>query len=210
MKISFLSNFSQTLPENIVWDLIEGIEAWCETFNNFFVILIGYLKFFFVFLLISLGVLTLLKLRRIYFNSKTEEKELTYDFLRKTRIVVGAIYIILGLGIAFNYLTYLLIWILDPLPDRLIFSFIDFNGNIDPFYLNRIQDISKSEYAHEKTIYYALAFGSFTAVLHLSISLWLLLHNRILDKPRRTILWLMCSVIEGILFGFTTGIALFL
>lgn len=71
------------------------------------------------------------------------------NLFKKPRIIVGSVYIVIAFGILFNYLTYFLMWLLDPLPDRLIFNFINFAGIIDPLAMNRIMDISASIYPHE-------------------------------------------------------------
>ena len=110
----------------------------------------------------------------------------------------------------FNYLTYFLIWVLDPLPDRLIYNFLTFSG-IDPFYLNGIIDISLSQFPHEKTIYYCFSFISLMAILQILLSLWYLINNnRIITNPRKTFLWLISGIMEGILFGFNTYLPFFL
>ena len=104
----------------------------------------------------------------------------------KPRLSMGCVYIVLGFGILFNYITYFLIWILDPLPDKLIYNFIEFSG-IDPFYMNRIIDINASQYPHEKTIYYCFSLGSILSLLDILLSLWYLINNnRIINNPRRT------------------------
>ena len=94
-------------------------------FNNFFLAFYLYMKYIFAFTLFVLGILTLLSLRRIYFDKKlVNNNNINEDFLRKSRLVVGSFYIILGSGILFNYFLYFLILILEPLPDQLIKGFL--------------------------------------------------------------------------------------
>lgn len=197
-------------PNEILDEVLSGLENWCEVFNEFILIFFIFMKYIFVFVLFGLGLLTLLKLRRIYFNVRVNNPELDEDPLKKERLVLGITYIFLGLGILFNYLTLFLILILEPIPDRFIFKFLNFHGGINPEYMNRIEDIEASKYPHEKTIYYCFALVSFYAILNLVISLWLLLHNRPVDKPRSTVFWLIQSVFLGLLFGFTTCLPFFL
>jgi len=191
-------------------EIVSGLENWCEVFNDFVLTFFMYMKYFFVFILISLGILTLLKLRKVYFEIRVKKPSLEEDPLKKERLILGVTYIFLGIGILFNYLTYFLIWALDPIPDRFIFRFINFNGNINPEYMNRIKDIEASKYPHEKTIYYCFAFGSFVSFLELFMCFWMFLNNRAVDKPRRTLRWMIQSLIGCIFFGFTTFLPFFL
>jgi len=190
--------------EDICNGIFKGLENWCIVFNDFCLIFFQYMKYIFAFILIILGILTLLSLRRIYFNAKILGDKMDLEFIRKSKLSLGTTYIILGTGILFNYLTYFLIICLDPLPDRFIFNFLNFNGDINPYYMNRIINISTSEYHFEKTIYYCFSLVSFYAIVHLFISIWYLLNNRSIDKPRKTIIWLFDSILLGILFGFST------
>ena len=179
-------------------------------FNNFFIILCQYLKYIFVFILLFIGILTLTRLRGVYRDSRLKGVEKEKDLFLKPRLIMGCAYLVLGFGIMFNYITYFLIWILDPLPDRLIYSFIDFSG-IDPFYMNRIIDINASLYPHEQTIYYCFAFGSIMSLLDILLSLWYLINNnRIINNPKNIITCLIFGVVGCILFGFTPGLAFFI
>jgi hypothetical protein len=196
---------------NILEDVVDGLENWCIAFNEFFLIFSKYLKYIFVFIILFIGIFTLLRFRGIYRASRekggTDKKE---DPLTKARLILGTLYIVLAFGILFNYLTYLFIWILDPLPDRLIYNFIEFS-EIDPFYLNGIKDISISQYPHEKTIYYCFSFGSLMSVLTVLLSLWYLINNnRLINNPRKTFGYLISGLMGCILFGFTTYLPFFL
>jgi hypothetical protein len=196
--------------EGIFEDIIIGLENWCIAFNNFFLIFCIYLKYIFVFIILSIGILTLLKLRGLYRQSKLNDKKENEDLFMKPRLILGCSYIVLGFGILFNYLTYFLIWILDPLPDRIIYNFFTFSG-IDPFYLNGIINISLSQFPHEKTIYYCFSIISLMSILQILLSLWYLINNnRIITNPRKTFLWLISGIMEGILFGFNTCLPFFL
>lgn len=194
-----------------VFDVIIAVlENFCIAFNNFFLILCKYLKFIFVFIILAIGILTLLRLRGVYRQSRLVSKDKQEDLFMKPRLILGCSYIVLAFGILFNYITYFLIWILDPLPDRLIFSFIDFEG-IDPFYLNRLMNLSTCQFPHEKTIYYCFSYFSLFSLLQILVSLWYLINNnRLINNPRKTFMWLISGVIEGLLFGFNTSLPFFL
>ncbi len=83
----------------------------------------------------------------------------------------------MGLGIIFNFAIYFLIFCLDWLPDRFILGFINFSGRIDPNYINRIEDIEKAKYPHEKTIYYCISIASFGAILDVVLSIAYIINN---------------------------------
>ncbi len=204
MFFSLLSTGNTKTAEDVFKDAIKGLENWCIAFNNFFIILCKYLKFFIVFIMLFIGILTLLRLRGVYRQSKLMGVKKEEDSFRMPRLILGILYIFLAFGILFNYITYFLIWILDPLPDKLIYNFIDFSG-IDPFYMNRIQDISASQFPHEKTIYYCFAIGSLISVLDILLSLWYLINNnRLINNPSKALGILISGIMGGILFGFTT------
>ncbi len=196
--------------ENVVEDVISGLESWCVAFNDFFLIFIKYLKFIFVFIILAIGILTLLRFRGIYLQHRMRKVEKEEDTLNKSRLILGTLYISLAFGILFNYGIYFLIWILDPLPDRLIFNFIEFSG-IDPLYLNGIKEVSIAQFPHEKTIYYCFSLGSLISFLDICLSLWYLINNnRIINNPRRTMVCLFSGVTGCILFGFTPFLPFFL
>jgi len=194
-------------------EIFLGLENWCENFNQFSEIFFRFLKYIFVSLLFIVGILILLKLRGVYFNNRVKENEdksnEKNEFLNKIRLIVGIIYIFIAFGVLGNFLVYFLILILDPIPDRLIFTFINFGGKIDPFFMNRISDINKSLYHHEKTLYYSVAFASIMAVSHLSISCWFLIIKNRPSNTRKNLIHLISSLGEGILFGFTTFLPFF-
>ncbi len=169
-------------------------------FNTFFILLFQYIKYIFAFILIMLGILTLLSLRKIYFNQKIVNKDVNEDFLRKCRLVLGTLYIIMGSGILFNYLTYFLILILDPLPDQFLQNFI-INSIIKNLNYEEEYIISLFESCFTS----GFALGSFFALLNVFLSFWYFFHNNVLKNPRDTLLfWLIPSVASGILFGFST------
>ena len=155
-----------------------------------------------------LGMLTLLSLRKIYFNKKLVDKDVNEDFLRKSRLILGTTYILMGSGILFNYLLYFLILILNPLPDQLLQSFI-----IDAIntYIKDLNFQAHILTLFENCLYNAFALGSFLALLNLFVSLWYVLNNRGVKNPRDVLIfWLIPSVASGIFFGFSTCLPLLL
>ena len=167
--------------------------------NNFFILFFQYMKYIFAFILIILGILTLLSLRKIYFTKKLIDKDVNEDFLRKCRLVIGSAYIIMGSGILFNYMTYFLILILTPLPDQFLQSFI-----IDSIIKNLNFEEEWILTLLEECFSSFFAIGSFYALLTLLLMLWYFFHNSILKNPQDALYWLISSIALGILCGFST------
>ena len=179
--------------------------------DYFFMIFFQITKYVFVFILITLGVLTLLSLRRFYFTKKVSDEKVNEPFLRKARLILGCSYIILGSGILLNYLIYLLIWII---PDGIIFNLINFCFQLilsNPEIPIDIQTTIYNNYKAFFDIFYEIfAFLSMMALLNFIMSLYYFFNNRSVDKPRSTLQWLIVSIASGILFGFSTCLHFFL
>ncbi len=200
--------FQDYAPGDVIRAELGGLEDWCVLFNEFSILFFAYMKYILVIILLFIGIITLLKFRGIYMTPQIKlastDKNIGefQDGRKDPRLVVGFFYIILALGILFNFITYFLIIILGPLPDRLIYNFINFSGFIDSKTMKRIQDINSAIYPHEKTIYYVVALGSLGAFIHLLLSLYILIKGP--KNHRLSYINLIASIFEGILCGFTT------
>ncbi|MHA1762899.1 MAG: hypothetical protein ACTSYC_03955 [Promethearchaeota archaeon] len=152
-----------------------------------------------------------MKYRGIYLNERLNP----YHFkdenkLKNARIFTSVLYLFFGFGIMFNYFTFFLMLVLDPLPDKIIFEFINFHDMIDPRALSRIEDVEAALYPHEKTIFYATAFISFTAFAQIVACFHYLTKGSKKDHVSTALKLLISSVIDGILVGFTTFMPLFI
>ena len=105
MHIIFKSSSSKKIEEEI----ISGLENWCILFNKFSRVVFVSLKYIFVFIMLSIGILTLLKLRGIYLKTRNSNVEDHEDRLKQPRLILGGSYIFFAIGILFNFLTYFLI-----------------------------------------------------------------------------------------------------
>ena len=182
-----------------------NVEDLCTEFNDFILIFFLYLKFAYVLVLIIIGILTLLKLKGLFLKINKNNISNEENRLKKLRLILGWIYIFMGFGILFNYFTLFLIWLLDPLPDRLIFRFLKLGDNINPETINRIEDLENLKNPHEKTIFYCFALASFFFSINLILNIWYLINNnRVISKPKSVILNLMGSIMGVVMFGFTT------
>lgn len=201
--LKFLSVINQFLPN------FDGLFI---EINSFIELVFGYLKYVFFGILLIIGILTLLSLRGKYTLERLrydKEQKLADNPMTKPRIILGSFYIVFAFGILFDWFTYFLLAVLDPLPDRLFFNFISLSGIIDPFATNNISDVSKAVYPYEKTTYYGVAICSFLALLTITISLWQII-NKEGTITKKSIISLITGIIAGLIAGFTTCLPLFL
>jgi hypothetical protein len=175
-------------------------------------LLFRYLKYILGGILIIIGLLTLLSLRGKYFLERLrykKEEDVHNNPLTVPRLIIGTFYIICATGIIFDWFTYFLIIVLDPLPDRFLFIYIPFTGISNPFGANSIYDIQHTPIVFEKTLYYALAIGSFIALVVIVISIWQMIVRDYINE-KKTISALMVWLVMGMMTGFTTYLLLFL
>ena len=84
--------------EDILSEILVGLESWCIAFNELFIIFSKYLKYIFVFIILFIGILTLIRLRGVYRQSRLMGTNKEEDSLTKTRLILGCLYIFLGFG----------------------------------------------------------------------------------------------------------------
>jgi len=209
MIISLTSSFSLI---SLLPGLNPILDEVFSNVNGFLEVFFGYLKYIFFAILLTIGVLTLFSLRGKYFLERlrySKEEKLTDNPLTKPRIIISSVYLVIAFGVLFDWFTYFLIIILDPLPDRFVFVFIQLSGITDPFGLNIVADINHATRPFEATIYYAVAIASFIALLDILISIWQMSVRDNIDE-KKAIIALMGGIILGMLTGFTTCLPLFL
>ncbi len=180
--------------------------------NSFIELVFGYLKYVFFGILLIIGILTFFSLRGKYILARMKykkEQKLADNPMTKPRLILATLYILFAFGILFDWFTFFLLAVLDPLPDRLIFNFISLSGIFDPFALNSVSDINKTTYPYEKTIYYGVAIVSFMALLTITISIWQII-NKEGTKTKKSMVSLISGIVTGLLAGFTTSLPLFL
>lgn len=196
----------------------EDVERLFNIINGLFFLFFSYSKYIFALILIILGLETLLKFRGIYRHERVvgkikdiKNKDWTEE-MKKTYVIVGLIYVFMGFGIVFNFLTYILIWILEPLPDRFIFEFLTASNVLDPKYLSRLSDInSHTINPYERTFYYLLALISFLGILQIMVGIYFIIkQGNVIKNPTRIFFMIMGGIVEGILAGFTTSLLFFI
>lgn len=185
--------------------------------NEFFSTFFWYIKYIFSIVLILLGIFTLFRYRGLYRDQRIielgnkKEKTAFRKKLRKSHVIVGTAYIFLGFGIIFNFLIYILIWCLEPMPDQYLIHILDYLEIFESEDIIRIFDINKTTNAFEMFIFYIIAVISLIAFMQVVISIWFITKDGTpLGNPIGTYINLLLGVVEEILVGFTTCFPLFL
>jgi len=183
----------------------EFIEEILKFFTSIIPLIFIYLKYILSFILITIGTLTLLRLRGIYLQQRAKGVKDEEDQLKNTRLIVGTIYLFLAFGILFNHLIYFLIWISNPFTDGLIFVLFD-------IFKHTIQEQTGFNIEVFKSYIHPLfALFSFLAILHLALSCYYLINsNRTISNPRAQLISLIIAVAETVFFGFTAYLPYFL
>ncbi len=187
-----------------------------QIINSLFFLFFSYLKYIFAFILILLGTLILLKFRGIHRHDRliNDSEDSRNDWkvnLTKSHIMTGTLYIFMGFGIMFNFLTYILIWLLEPLPDRLVFEFIAASWIFDSEYIYCLSDINSTLNSYEQTLYFSLALISFISILQIVLCIWFIIkEGNIIKNPIKIFSILMSGIVEGIFAGFTTSLFFFI
>lgn len=187
-------------------------EDWLNHINNFCDLIFIYLKYIFFLILLLVGLLTLLKLRgRYYFERIIYKKgqEPPENPIAKPRIIIGTLYIIIAFGVLFNWFIYFLIIVLNPLPDRFLFNFLNFTDNFNFFGLNTISDLSVIENPLEKAIYYGMGVASFISLVNLTLGIWQMVIKGV-KYAKSGLAMIIFGLIFGLFSGFTTCLPLFL
>ena len=163
-------------------------------------------------ILFLLGIFTLLRLRGIYFTMKVRENVTASNVrppLDKLRIFLGAFYIIFATGILFNFLTYLLYWVLEPIPDKILMDLLVGTGFFDVSQVERFFNVSVPINEFEEIIFYIIALLSFVAFLNVVLSIWIIVYQG-RQAARQALELLFSGLILGILLGFNTFMPLFM
>ena len=115
------SFFFLSIPDDPISDILGNISGIFEWFNGIVSIFFSALKYVLFVLLIIMSVLTFLKFKKNYsiFKANKANKNLPEGFvLKKKQFIGGFVYMLLAFGILFNFITYFMLIILDPIPDR--------------------------------------------------------------------------------------------
>ncbi|MFX0147767.1 MAG: hypothetical protein ACFE8E_08445 [Candidatus Hodarchaeota archaeon] len=203
LKAIYLALDSTQVSQDLDWGF--------DWITNILSIMFIFLKYILSFILIILGVIVLFRFKKNYskygmnaYQNNLDEKLVA----RFSHVILGTFYIIFGVGILSTILTYFLIWVLDPIPDRFIFIYINSIGVFSPWNLNGIIEIG-SLTSIERLIFYAISLGSFLSLLEILVSIWLIVsYNRFYIKT--AIINLIVGFFIGILTGFTTCLPLLL
>ena len=196
----------QSNPIPFFEDFLKILVDFYRVIEPFIPALFVFLKYTLVAILYLLGFLTLLKLRGIYIKQRLINTETDQDQLKRARLILGSTYIVLASGILFNYLIYVLVWLLNPIKGfwfpvmELIYT--NLSGSIDLFLNFTDLGFPSSFQGFVGVIHPFIAMGSFYCLLGFILSFFYLINNnRVISNPRRTILFFLTSSAGVLFFG---------
>ena len=207
--VSFFFLSSVFDPINDIFGNISGIFEW---FNGIVSIFFSALKYVLFVLLIIMSVLTFLKFKKNYsiFKAYKASKNLPEGFvLKKKQFIGGIVYILLAFGILFKFITYFLLIILDPIPDRFVLELLNSAGVFNPWALDGVINTSNFGSPIEMTVYYVFTVASLICFVEVLVSVWLIISENIIHI-KKVFLHLFAWIFMGFLFGFTTFLPLLL
>ena len=204
--------FFLSIPEDPIGDVFGSVLWIFEWFNDISSVFFSALKYILFFLLILLSVLAFLKFKKSYtiFKSNQIEKSVEEKLvLKKKQFVIGIAYFLLALGFLFDFITYLMLIILEPLPDRFAFQLLNYAGVFKPWALHGLIDVSSFGSPIETTVFYFFTFISLICFLDILVSVWLIITENIVHI-KKAFFCLFTGVFFGFLVGFTTFLPLLL
>ncbi|TFF87786.1 MAG: hypothetical protein EU550_02580 [Promethearchaeota archaeon] len=189
------------LFDNPAAGFFEGFENFIKGFINLFYNLLVYSKFITILILFCLGFFSIIRSLNLSKMNNLENSILKMNFRRNidiSQLISGIILIFLAFSFITNILPVILIWILEPIPDELIYSLLSINKILELFENNE----QFSLIIHD-LLNYLFSLISFIAFLQITLSIWFMASHRFhVINPNRLIFVMLSGLIEGILFGF--------
>ena len=207
-----VSFFFLSIPGDPFGDIFDNISWIFEWFNGISSVFFSALKYVLFFLLLIMSLLALLKFKKNYaifklnFNNTSLEDKF---MLKRKQLIIGVIYLVLGFGILLDFLTYFLLIILDPIPDRFAFDLLNYIGAFNPWALNGVIDTSSFGSPIETTVFYTFTLVSLICFTDILVSIWLIITENIVHI-KKAFFSLFFGVFLGFLVGFTTFLPLIL
>ena len=204
--------FFLSIPGDPFGDIFGSISWIFEWFNGISSVFFSALKYVLFFLLLIMSLLALLKFKKnlaifkLNFNNTSLEDKF---MLKRKQLIIGVIYLVLGFGILLDFLTYFLLIILDPIPDRFAFDLLNYIGAFNPWALNGVIDTSSFGSPIETTVFYAFNLVSLICFTDILVSVWLIITENIVHI-KKAFFSLFMGVFLGFLVGFTTFLPLLL
>ena len=129
--------------------------------------------------------------------------------LKRKQFIIGIVYMVIDFGILLDYITYFMLIILDPIPDRFALEFLNYAGLFNTWALNGMIDTGSFASPMEMTVFYVFTFASFICFVEILVSVWLIITENIIHI-KKVFLNLFAWIFVGFLVGFTTFLPLLL
>jgi hypothetical protein len=150
---------------------LNGFENFIKGFIDLFYYLLVYSKFITVLILFCLGSFSIIRSLNLSKMNEFENSTLKMNFKRNidiSQLISGIILLFLAFSFITNILPVILIWILEPIPDELIYSLLNLNKILELFENNDqlsliIHDLLNNMFS----------LISFIAFLQITLSIWI-------------------------------------
>lgn len=197
-----------SIPDDPIDDIFGSISWIFEWFNGISSVFFSALKYVLFFLLVLLSILAFLKFKKSYtiFKSNQVEKSVEEKLvLKKKQFFIGIAYLVLAFGFLLDYITYFMLIVLEPIPDRFAFQLVNHSGAFTPWPLYGRIDPNSLGSSMETMVFYIVTFVSLICFLDILVSVWLIITENIVHVKKA-----FFSLFTGVFFGFLVGFTTFL
>ena len=206
------SFFFLSIPDDPIGDIFGSVSWIFEWFNSISSVFFSALKYVLFLLLLIMGILAMLKFKKNYaiFKLNINEKSLEEKYmLKKKQLIIGIAYLVLAFGILLDYITYFMLIVLEPIPDRFALEYLNYAGVFNPWALNGVIDTGSFVSPIEMSVFYIFTFASLVCFIEILVSVWLIITENIIHI-KKVFLNLFVWIFIGFLVGFTTFLPLLL
>jgi len=206
------SFFFLSIPDDPIGDVLGSVSWIFEWFNGISSVFFSAVKYILFLLLIIMSLLAFLKFKKNYaiFKLNVNNKSLEEKYMMKNKqLIIGIVYLVIAFGILLNYVTYFMLIVLEPIPDRFALEYLNYAGVFNPWALHGVIDTGSFASPMEMTVFYAFTFASFICFVEILVSIWLIITENIIHI-KKVFINLFAWIFIGFLVGFTTFLPLLL
>ena len=197
-----------SVPADLLDDAFGGMLWICDWFNAISSAFFGAVKYLLFLILIAMSMLALLKFKKQHAIFKVNNNDTTLEekfTMKNKQLIIGTVYLVFAIGILFDFLTYFMLVVLEPIPDRFAFQVVNHIGVSNPWALSGVVDPSSLGSPVETMVFYIFTFVSLVCFLDILVSVWLIITENIVHIKKA-----FFSLFTGVFFGFLVGFTTFL
>jgi hypothetical protein len=203
------SFFFLNLSVNQIGDIFGNISWIFNWFNDISSVFFGAVKYLLFLILLTMSLLAFLKFKKHHAilkvnNSNDMTLEQKYSMKNK-HLIIATVYLVFAFGILLDFLTYFMLVVLEPIPDRFAFQLVNYAGITNPWTLYGVVDPSSLGSPVETMVFYIFTYVSLVCFLDILVSVWLIITENIVHIKKA-----FFSLFTGVFFGFLVGFTTFL